>query len=442
MIMFKKICSKYLAIVVVASTLISGVPATTVYAAPDTYQAADMAVNTQAVNESAISEAIKAIYKAKLTGSEQDIKIARDLIAALKPVDRLRLYVELSKDYYLKNYRNKGFKYFNAERYLAANQDVLLAALKYSPDDIYAYAIKHYLEQGIFEGRSSGTGFDPMVAILAQPEILFDILISSEKAIPDILHESYLRVTGRTTTESYVVLGDSLLVIDKYVNNSVIDGDEPQPFDNAGNFDGDDDGDDDDDDDEDEESEKDFRVPQYVNNKSINIDPYVLYRDSFENSFFSFTSYNPFDDKNNNIVVNVRFRGENYRRAKELAQGKKYTLMLYFCGTTLEEDEYNRSVTGELVSMMQADMSNVNVILCVGGTREYGNSLMNMDSPDGSTYGASGLRSGIYYLNPDALSSIRDKLMKVDTNRGSAMAQLGGKSKELKLPTSKVGLAP
>ncbi len=412
--MLKKLCSRFLAGLLAASTVMATVPAAVVYAAPESYQA----VNTQISDPAAVSKAVAAAQKARRTGAEKDIQAASELLAALRPVDRLKLYVELIRDYYLKNYRNKGFKYFDAKKYLAANEDVRLAALLYSPDDMLGYALKHYLEQGIFEGRSSETAFDPMVAILARPEILFDIIISSGKDVPDVLHEAFIRTTGKTTTDSYQVLRDSLVVIDRYVNNAVFEENEPVPFDHVDNSD--------DDDDDEEEYEIDFRVPNYINSKSMNIDPYVLYRDSYENAFFSFRTYNPLDDKNNNQLVNVRFRGENYRRAKEIAQGKKYTLMLYFCGTNLEEDAYNRSVTGELVSLMQADMSNVNVILCVGGTLSYGNSLMNRDSEDGSTFGASNLRSGIYYLNPDALSSIRDRLMKVNTDKGDAMYQLAG----------------
>lgn len=433
--LLKKLSSKCLAGLLAAATIISGVPSTAVYAAPETYKAAETSANVQRSDAAAVSRAVAAVNKARRTGSAEDIKTAWELIAALSPIDRLKLYVELTKDYYYKNYRNKGFKYFNAEKYLEANEDVRLAARMYSPDDMFAYALKHYLEQGIFEGRSSGTGFDPMVAIIAKPEILFDIVFSPDKEIPDLIHASFIRVTGKTTTDSYQVLRDSLIVIDKSVDNAVTDGSGLIPFDNAGNDDDDDDDDESDNagnedneynDDDYYDDDDDFRVPHYVNNKSIDIDPYVLYRDSYENALFSFTSYNPFDDRNSNKVVNVRFMGENYRRAKELSQGKKYTLMLYFCGTNLEEDEYNRSVSGELVSLMQADMSNVNVILCVGGTVSYGNSLMNRDSADGSTYGASNLRSGIYYLNPDALSSIRDRLMRVDTDKGDAMYQLAG----------------
>lgn len=436
--LLKKISSKCLAGFLAAATIISAAPATAVYAAPETYQAAETSSNAQRSDAEAVSRAVAAVKKARRTGSAEDIKTAWDLLAVLSPIDRLKLYVELTKEYYYKNYKNKGFKYFNAEKYLEANEDVRLAARMYSPDDMSAYALKHYLEQGIFEGRSSGTGFDPMVAIIAKPEILFDIVVSPDKEIPDLIHASFIRVTGKTTTDSYQVLRDSLIVIDKSVDNAVTDGSGLIPFDNAGNDDDDDDDDESDNagnedneyneynDDDYYDDDDDFRVPHYVNNKSIDIDPYVLYRDSYENALFSFTSYNPFDDRNSNKVVNVRFMGENYRRAKELSQGKKYTLMLYFCGTNLEEDEYNRSVSGELVSLMQADMSNVNVILCVGGTLSYGNSLMNRDSADGSTYGASNLRSGIFYLNPDALSSIRDRLMRVDTDKGDAMYQLAG----------------
>ncbi len=422
----KKIRLSVIAATLTASMVLAGIPVTAVYALPDTYQAATAAVAAVSVQRSdagAVAKAVAAVNEARRTRSEEDIKKAQDLMAALKPIDKLGQYVELIRDYYLKNYRNKGFKYFNVVKYLADNEDVVLAALKYSPNDMYGYAIKHYLEQGIFQGRSSGTDFDPMVAILAKPEILLEIIVASNEDVPDLLYDSFVHKTGKTTTDSYIVSRDSLIVIEKYGGSPVNVSGESRPYiassnvynaTNGGN------GVEDDDDD------KGFRVPRYVNNKSINIDPYVLYRNSYEDAHFSFTSYNPFDDKNNNKVVNVRFMGENYRRANELAQGKKYTLMLYFCGTDLEEDEYNRSVSGELVSLMQADMSNVNVILCIGGTNSYGNSLMNEDSWDGQTYGASGLRSGVYYLNPDALSSIRDRLLRVNTDKGDAMYQLAG----------------
>ena len=131
-----------------------------------------------------------------------------DLISALSPEGRLKLYVILTRDYYLINFRNTGFKYFDAGKYLAANEDVRLDALRYSPEDIYAYALKHYLEHGIFEGRSSGTDVDPMLEILVKPEILSEIILSSDKPVPDVLYEAFVRATGKPTTTLDTSSGD------------------------------------------------------------------------------------------------------------------------------------------------------------------------------------------------------------------------------------------
>ncbi|MCR5001093.1 MAG: hypothetical protein K6A71_04770 [Lachnospiraceae bacterium] len=465
----KKILSKSITGLIIVSTLISGVPATTVYAAPGTYASAQasadvqMSFNRQGADAAAVEKAINAVNKARRTGNREDIKAALELIAALSPASRLKLYVILSKDYYLKNYRNTGFRYFNAEKYLAANEDVRLSALESSPDDIYAYALEHYLERGIFEGRSCETDVDPLLEILVNPEVLNEIVHPSDTAIPDVMYRAFVRTTGKTTTESYSVLPGTLSLVERAdtvspvasapIISTTSNSSSGEHDDAAGSAKNDFDpaiinniyavpaaggntniqaGGSDARNNERTgadivpEPEIEYRLPQYINNKSRDITPYSLYRDSFNNVSFSFTTYNPFDNINNNKNVNVRFMGENYRRAKELSQGKKYTLMLYFCGTNLESDPYNRSVTGEIVSMLQADMSNVNVILCVGGTKSYGSSYINNDAEDGSTFGASNLRSGIYYLNPDALSAIRERLSGVNTDKGDAMYQLEG----------------
>ncbi len=417
----KKFCSSFLAVILAVSSVFAAMPATIVLAATDTYGASQTTVKGERVDENAVNATLDAINRVRRTGSREDYIKARNLIAALRPVDRLRIYSKLIGDYYLKNYKNTGFRYFNAQKYLEANEDVRLDALRYSPDDIYAYALKHYLEHGILEGRSSGTDFDPMVAILARPDILFDIIVLPEDEISDTLYISFFKKTGKTTTESYTVLGDSLVVIEKDSINGAFPTDSTQDArssdsqssgsssDSTGG--------------EDEPAhQKEYRTPRYINNKAKDITPYVLYRNSFDNETFSFTSYNPFDDVNNNKNVNVIFRGENYRQAKKLAKGKKYTLMLYCCGTNLESAPDYRRVSAEIVSMLQADMNNVNVILCVGGTNTYGSDFFN-----DSEYGASGLRAGIYYLNPDGLSDYaKARIMNVNTNDSDTIFQLGG----------------
>lgn len=428
----------------------SGIPAITSYAAPEPYETQNTA-NMIISGGPTVEQALSAISKAKKSGNENDLKSASQILLSLSPLNRLQLYVRLNRKYYQDNFRKNGFQFFNAEKYLAANEDVHRDALKYSPDDLYAFALQHYLEHGITEGRSSETSFDPMKAILAEPGIMLSF-ISVDQANPESLYKSFVQRTGKTTTESYTVTPGSLYVTARVDNaknpyavfsgytasqisssdnsqsssgTSVSDASAPQvqpvpvvdpepvkPTEPE----------------EEDDPEEDYRVPRYINNKSKDINPYILYKDSSENSHFSFTTYNPFDNTNNNTVVNVRFNGDNYRRAKELALGKKYTLMLYYCGTDLEGNSSYRWLSGDIVSMLQADLSNVNVLLCVGGTNEYGNSYMNQDAPDGSSFGASNSRSGIYYINPDAVLAIRDRLMKVNVDYGECILQLSGKS--------------
>ena len=426
-----KIYSFTFAVILTASSVLAGMPATTTFAASAQYAVEIVPRSGQKVNEVLVKEALEAIRKVRETGSGEDYIKACNLIAILRPIDKLRLYAELTGNYYLANYKNAGFRFFDAERYLAVNEDVRIDALRYSPDDIYSYAVNHYIEYGIAKGRSSGTSFDPMVAILVKPEILYDIILASDNTVSDTLYESFVQKTGKTTTDKYTVLPDSLIVIGIdgiNVEDSSDDDSAPVSFplvsesigtvskSTGSNSPESPDAE------EQQEVQKEYRERKYINNLARDITPYTLYKDSFDTELLTFTSYNPFEDINNNKNVNVTFYGGNYRRAKELSEGKKYTLMLYCCGTNLERSADYRRVSGEIVSMLQADMSNVNVILCVGGTETYGNGFLN--DPE---YGASGLRAGIYYLNPDGLSdNVKGSIGDINTDDSDTILQLGG----------------
>ncbi len=387
----RRLCARFLAALLLLSAVFSQIPPVTAAAATDLEEAIKSAPMDKS-DEIAISNAIKAINRANLTGAEADIAYAKSLISALSPINRLRLYIRLSNQYYLNNYKIEGFKFFDAKKYIAANDDVRKAALKERPDDIEGYALQHYLLHGVYEGRSSQTSFDPVVAVIEPDK-------QEKKDAEDAPNGDFI------------------------VDN--------------GEFDGDDDYDKDDDD---EDSDSDSipggasqdREPIFINNQSMQILPYKLYTDPGDYDSYSFMTYNPFEDINNYKLLEVRFLRENYERAKELSQEKKYTLMMYFCGTDLERSEKNRSLSGEIVRMLQADMSNVNVILCVGGTTEYGNRLMNEDSMEFNTYRASGLRSGIYYLNPDGLDEdIRDRLKDVVVSWGEPILELSDQSSDI-----------
>lgn len=398
----KRTCSFVIASVLAFSSILAGLPASTVYAAGDTYAEAQISNNTERVNEVAVKEALDSICKARSTGSREDYIKARNLIALLRPIDRLRLYAYLVRDYYLRNYRNAGFRYFNAEKYLAEYEDVRLDALRYSPDDIFSYALEHYLERGITEGRSSGTGFDPAVFILVRPEVLFDVIVASDDTISDTLYESFIRKTGKTSTESYTVLTGSLTVIEKADAGGIAPAPSVLPSSSDDTSDHEDGSSDSHASGGESSHQEDYRERTFINNLARDITPYSLYMDgSFDTEDFYFITDNPFKAENSNMNVDIRFLGENYRRAKELSANKKYTLMLYHCGTDLENNGDYRLLSGEIVSMLQADIDNVNVILCVGGTESYGNDYLN-----DREHGASGMRAGIYYLNPDGLSEI------------------------------------
>ena len=280
-----KIYSFTFAVILTASSVLAGMPATTTFAASAQYAVETVPRSGQKVNEVLVKEALEAIKKVRQTGSGEDYIIACNLIALLRPIDKLRLYAELTGNYYLANYKNTGFGFFDAERYLAANEDVRTDALRYSPDDIYAYAVNHYIEYGITKGRYSGTSFDPMVAIL------YDIILASDNTVSDTLYESFVHKTGKTTTDKYTVLPDSLIVIGIdgiNVEDSSDDDSTPASFpsfsesigtvskstvsNSPENPDAE----------EQQEVQKEYRERKYINNLARDITPYTLYKDSFD----------------------------------------------------------------------------------------------------------------------------------------------------------------
>ncbi|MCR5405123.1 MAG: hypothetical protein K6E91_15075 [Butyrivibrio sp.] len=74
-------------------------------------------------NEEAVDKAFKAIQTARKTGSQSDMDKGDVLVNALSPTNKVRLYLRLSGDYYRNNFRNAGFKFFDAKKYLEANPD-------------------------------------------------------------------------------------------------------------------------------------------------------------------------------------------------------------------------------------------------------------------------------------------------------------------------------
>ncbi|MCR5404088.1 MAG: hypothetical protein K6E91_09785 [Butyrivibrio sp.] len=451
-------------------------------ALPGSISYADNAVGitfqSAAYNEGAVDKAYSAVMTAKKSGKQSDKDAASELVKALSPTNKVRLYIKLSKDYYQKNYKKAGFKFFDVKKYLEANPDVRKAAENAGVGDIEAYALDHYLEIGVYEARGSKTEFDPVEVIISKPGILVDVLFDS-KPLPEAIFDRYVKGTGRNHTNDIVVsfaaptdskgkIEDDPSVYVLYVygdededgytdpellsdpksskdeeaspdkgegaskttpktteNEYDYDDDESDDDNPGGDGTGSDDSDYDDDDDDYVDPSRDIRptptptptpTPKspYINAKTEKVTPYKLYENSSGISIFSFEASDAFSNPNAGEKVDVVFFGDNYEKVRELAKGKKYTLMIYFCGTDLERKENYRKVTIELADIIKGDASNVNVILCVGGTTDYKSTYVNKDSSEPSI-GLSGLKTGIYYLNPEGLSDdVRQRLSEVD----------------------------
>ncbi len=148
-----------------------------------------------------------------------------------------------------------------------------------------------------------------------------------------------------------------------------------------------------------------YREPVFRNKESGIIAPYNLYDPELTTTSFQFTINNSTVYPKGSNDVTVRFFGENAAQAKELAQGKAFTLLQYMCGTDLEGE--SRAVSNEIATMLQADSSNMNIIIFLGGTKNYGASYFN-DTLSGS-------RAGIYFLNTAGLTpEVKEKLSSID----------------------------
>ena len=442
----KELVSKILSGFIAFSTIFTTLPAITAMAAP----AIVTKTNDTLVQ---VNTVLSAVNKAKKSGSQADMDAAKALTDALSPTDKIRLYVNLSRDFYLQNYKNPGFKYFNAEKYLSKYNDVRLAAIYSGAEDLYAFAVNHYLDSGIYDARSSGTSFDPITALLTQPDLLTNLVFSG-KPLPDSLYGAYISRVGSADTSSIIISYSSLdegsgsssdhssrtlyVVTDPTKDTTSQDivkpssgeqGIAPAPRDedeidydeNFNDFDYDDD-------DDDNPVPPARREAKLINAQSEIITPYSLYDEDLDDLVFSFETNKYLNGRNAGQEVTVTFFGENYKIAQEISQDKKYTMMIYMCGTDQEIKESYKRVSRQLIHMMNSNQDNINVLLCVGGTANYSNSYMDKDSADGSVYGASGFRSSIYYLNPNGLSDdVKQKLREINLDADDLAFVLEGK---------------
>ncbi|MDO5575060.1 MAG: clostripain-related cysteine peptidase [bacterium] len=136
----------------------------------------------------------------------------------------------------------------------------------------------------------------------------------------------------------------------------------------------------------------------FINAKANYITPYVFYG---ENQSEGFT-------ENTNVYSSI---------FTEEVPTKKYTIMLYFCGTDLETD--GGAVTYDLTRIITeygySDLNDVNILLCAGGTTEWKNTYMSTEGDDGCDN--DNLKCNLYYIDPIAYNeaTMKDNAVNAST---------------------------
>lgn len=426
--------SKITATVLAAAMLFTAVPAAA-FAAMPTALSGDFLVTKEIENnEISVDLALAAIRTARQTGDAKDVATAKALIDRLSPTNRIRLYVALNRLYYLNNYLDNGKIYFDAMKYLEANPDVMAMALSEGVSDVYAYAINHYLNAGIYEARPSQTPFDPIVAILAYPETFTDILFSPQYD-PQEIHDRFAIHTGKVSTSEYDVywtapakddgtipaepLSHSLHIKRPWETGDTTNGPSKVDEENRGSgkhnkaevtptpT---------------EEPEDEEPTPEPTDEPTTTPSPTATPTakptawPTLDPSTLPTPTPIATPTERNRRTEYINQQAKEVTPKKDLANNAaisslknsnkisdKYTLMIYMSGDNQEPDENYRRVSMQIASMMKSaldsnqNLDDINVILCVGGSNSYANEFLNN--------GQTSLQAGIYYLNFGGLNA-------------------------------------
>ena len=204
----KKGLFKRLLVVILSTMLvISSMPINSL-AAPAKTSAKSTETYSKNDNEKIANDAYQKYIFALRTGKESDLVSAYKLILNLTPTQRVHFFIHKYKDIYKSMLKNGDYSIFNPQKYLSSNPDVLSYARQKNIDPI-AYALEHYLEKGIFEGRSSCTEFDPFIAIVAYPDATLEAIVSESKPSANIvstLKKAFTQASGDTSTQDYVMV--------------------------------------------------------------------------------------------------------------------------------------------------------------------------------------------------------------------------------------------
>lgn len=322
-------------------------------------------------NEEVAKKAYSALLKAIKSGKTVDFIAAYKLIAKLTPTQRVHFYLLKYRGYYVVHYLDSNFPYFDVDKYIKDHPEVV--NLTDSIDKQREAALKHYLNEGVFLGYSSGTYFDPIVAILAQPDAVLPVLADPFDITADSfsqLQSAYAEAEGTPSTTEYTLgaieFGEKkgeteYNILNLKKNNNVA------PVSAVTNND-------------DPKTEVVNMIVSVDNTDSMDYG-------SIDGGYTTPSNPSPVPNDepvNTSEIYKIRNKTTdvvNYElliNADDEIKNKEYTLMVYLCGTNLESGGGEDSATYSLIDMIRSgiDTSKVNVVIMAGGTSNWQNKYM------------------------------------------------------------------
>ena len=110
------------------------------------------------------------------------------------PIEKVFQYMAKNRKFYIQNGKADGFAYLDLSNYILQNMD--LYPVLGSSTDMWLY---HYINFGVYEGRSCGTTIDPIKVILWNPAIAE---LNNPNLEPDKIMVNFTNVANKFDTQT------------------------------------------------------------------------------------------------------------------------------------------------------------------------------------------------------------------------------------------------
>lgn len=303
-------------------------------------------------------------------------------------------FIANNSTYYRENALKSEFQCFEVLRYVSEYSDVFAEGFSkqmaegkaFSIADISQSGLEHYLSKGALEWRSCCDIFDPVLAIVSEPEFFKAAL--NGKETPEMIRRFYFEKTGKDTTIDLKVDKkpgvSGYTIIDRVLSEVTA---ELYGHTGTGASDTSDSG-------SDPADPVSKKLPRINQAARETITAYTLHGDP--NASGNQAVYNT---AVSGKAFNGTFYTDTYRQIREAAgKDQKYTVVVYLCGTDLEHGGKGLA-TGDIMHMLKSeyDIESANVLILAGGTSRWANTTMRQA-------GNNDINCCLYYLDTSALT--------------------------------------